>query len=208
MASFAGKHRGQSAFCRSEGEGIATKISSRQAEESIRVTVPEMITGPLAGAVLGYGVFAILAVAVGVLFAGDNLSIPAEDWKDLSLGASVLTGLLLFIGYLYGGFIAGRAGGAGQRGVLLGGGVFLAGVALALAAGWAVTAGTTGDQTDRLTRSLRILGTPGNASDWQDIGTTAGVSSVAGMLVGSLAGGVIAERRADKVHTPRNRRKR
>lgn len=65
-------------------------------------------------------------------------SIPEENWRNLGFGASILVGALLFVGYLYGGFIAG----------------------LALA--------------------------PGDADDWRDIGTTAGVSSVAGMLLGSV----------------------
>ncbi len=172
-----------------------TKAASRKTEQAPRVTVSEVLTGPVAGALVGYGVFAILLTVIGALFADDKLSIPEQEWKELGVGASVLAGLLLFVGYLYGGFIAGRVGGTGQKGIPMALGAFLAGLALAGLAGWAVNVGTSGDQRDTAAESLRAIGAPGDASDWRDIGTTAGISSIAGMLLGSLAGGALAEQR-------------
>ena len=174
---------------------MATRSASQQGDKAVSVTVPEAVTGPIAGAVLGYGVFAILLVIIGALFADNQFSIPDENWRNLGFGASILLGALLFVGYLYGGFIAGRVGGAGQKGIALGIGVFIAGLALAALAGWAVTAGTSGDQRDSAAQSLRALGAPGGSDDWRDIGTTAGVSSLVGMLLGSVAGGALAEQR-------------
>ena len=173
---------------------MARKTAERQTKRLPRVTVPEATAGPLAGALVGYGVFAILVVVIGALFAGDDFRLPSEDWKSLGFGASVLAGLLLFIGYTYGAFVAGRVGGAGQKGLFLGIAVFATGIGLALLAGWAISAGTTGDQRENLETVLRALGAPGSPGDWRDIGTTAGVSSVAGMLLGSVAGGLLAER--------------
>lgn len=174
---------------------MATRPASEEMKDVPRVTVPELVTGPVAGALLGYGAFAILLVVLGALFAEGNVGIPEENWKDLGFGASILAGALLFLGYLYGGFIAGRVGGAGQKGIPLGIGVFLAGLALAALGGWAVSAGTTGDQRDTAAQTLRALGAPGGLDDWRDIGTAAGVASVTGMLLGSVAGGALAERR-------------
>ncbi len=177
---------------------MATK-TERQTKRLPRVTTPEAVAGPLAGGLIGYGVFAILVVMIASLVAGEEFSLPGEEWKSLGFGASILAGLLLFIGYTYGGFIAGRVGGGGQRGIALGLAVFIVGIGLALFAGWAVSAATSGDQADQLRAALRALGTPGSLEDWRNIGTTAGVASVAGMLLGSLAGGVLAQRQSAPV---------
>ena len=77
---------------------VATRSTSQQREKAARVTVPEAVTGPIAGAVLGYGVFAILLVIIGALFAGDQFSVPEENWKNLGFGASIFVGALLFVG--------------------------------------------------------------------------------------------------------------
>lgn len=174
---------------------MATRTTTRREADATRVTVPEIVTGPVAGALVGYGVFAIALVVIGALFAENRLSLPEQNWKDLGLGASVLAGVILFFGYLYGGFIAGRVAGAGQKGIPLGVGVFLAGLALAALAGWAVSSGTSGDEREAAAQTLRALGAPGGSDDWSDIGTTAGVSSLTGMLLGSMAGGALAEHR-------------
>jgi hypothetical protein len=177
---------------------MATKTADRRTKRLPRVTVPEAAAGPLAGALVGYGVFAILVIVIAALFAGDNFSLPSKDWQSLGFGASALAGLLLFVGYTYGGFVAGRLAGAGRKGLHLGIAVFAAGIVLALFTGWAISAGTTGDQRDSLEAVLRTLGAPGS-SDWGDIGTAAGIASVAGMLLGSVAGGSLAERRSARV---------
>ena len=178
---------------------MATKTGTRHTKQLPRVTTAEAMAGPAAGALVGYGLFAILVVLIASLFAGDDFRLPAEDWRSLGFGASALAGVLLFAGFTYGGFIAGRVGGGGQKGIPLGVAVFLAGIALAFLAGWAVSASTSGDQSEQLRTALRALGVPGSLEDWRDIGTTAGISSVAGMLLGSVAGGVLAQRRSAPV---------
>jgi hypothetical protein len=76
-------------------------------------------------------------------------------------------------------------------------------IGLALLAGWAVSAGATGDQSDQLRAALRAVGTPGSLEDWRDIGTTAGIASVFGMLIGSLAGGMLAQRQSGSADAAR-----
>jgi hypothetical protein len=41
---------------------------------------------------------------------------------------------------------------------------------------------------------LRSLGIPTSGSEWSDIGTPAGIASLAAMLLGALVGGVLGER--------------
>jgi hypothetical protein len=42
--------------------------------------------------------------------------------------------------------------------------------------------------------NLRSLGSPTWGSEWSDIGTLAGIASLAAMLIGALVGGVLGER--------------
>lgn len=178
---------------------MAAKTRDPQTKRLPRVTAPEAAAGPVAGALVGYAVFALLTIVIAALFAGEDFSLPNEEWKSLGFGASVLVGFLLLIGYTYGAFIAGRVGGGGQKGLVLGIAVFAIGVALAAIVGWAISAGTTGDQRENLEGILRAFGAPGSPSDWRDIGTTAGISSVLGMLLGSVTGGLLAERHSAPV---------
>jgi hypothetical protein len=64
-------------------------------------------------------------------------------------------------------------------------------VAIAIAAAALVEAsGATGD----VVRSLRSLGVPTSGQQWRQIGTVAGIASLAGMLLGSVLGGILGER--------------
>lgn len=95
--------------------------------------------------------------------------------------------MVLFVGFTYGAFVAGRLGGIGHRGPAMGVATFIAGVGLALLAAWAVEAGADSDEVERYAQGLSALGVPGQIDGWRDIATTAGVSAVVGMLLGSLA---------------------
>lgn len=159
-----------------------------------RTTPTEVVLGPVAGALVGFAVFAFGAVIIGAVIGSDEFGVRDRDWETLGFGASVAAGLLLFVGFLYGGFVAGRLGGVGQHGIGLGFGTFLVGAGLAALAGWAVQAGADGEQAQQYASVLRSLGVPGDLDGWRDIATTAGVSAVAGMLLGALAGGALAHR--------------
>jgi hypothetical protein len=47
---------------------------------------------------------------------------------------------------------------------------------------------------DTIGSNLRSLGIPTSSSEWGDIGTLAGIASLAAMLLGALVGGVLGER--------------
>jgi hypothetical protein len=175
---------------------MATRAESRATRQATdHATVAEVMLGSVAGALVGYATFAILVTILAAIGLNKNLPNPEQHWKDIGFGASIVAGLLLFVGYLYGSFVAGRAAGGGRAGILAGMTVFVAGLALALIAAWAVRAGTSGAEARQLVRTLRGLGLPGSTDDWRQIGSTAGVASLLGMLLGSLAGGALAQRR-------------
>jgi len=159
------------------------------------VTFAEAILAPLAGALVGYATFGILATIIAALAGSSNqsLQIPADNWEEVGFGAAVLAGTLLFVGYLYGGFVAGRLAGAGRMGRAQGLLVFVAGVGLAILAGAAISWWSKGEQADELARALRTFGVPGSSAEWRQIGTATGICSLAGMLFGSYIGGQLAE---------------
>jgi hypothetical protein len=47
---------------------------------------------------------------------------------------------------------------------------------------------------DTIHSNLRSLGIPTSSSEWSDIGTLAGIASLAAMLLGAVVGGVLGER--------------
>jgi hypothetical protein len=171
-----------------------TRTPERETTSPPRVTAPETILGPLAGALVGFAVFAISAVVLGALLGTDQFGLPDRDWNTIGAGAAVAAGLVLFVGFTYGGFVAGRLGGTGQHGLMLGAGTFAVAITLALVAGWAVQAAADGEQVDRYAESLRAFGVPGSLDGWRDVGTAAGISAIAGMLLGSMLGGSLATR--------------
>ena len=173
--------------------GLARRTSTRPP----RLTAPEAILGPLAGALVGFAFFALVAAALGALIGTGEFALPNQNWETLGYGASIAAGVVLFVGFAYGGFVAGRLGGTGQRGHVQGLMTFLAGLVLALLAGWAVQAGADGEQAQQYAQSLRALGVPGDLGGWGDVATTAGISALLGMLLGSLAGGALAHRKAE-----------
>lgn len=175
-----------------------TSVREHRLERTPRVTVVEALVGPVAGALVGFATFAIAAVVIGSLLGTGELGLPDRNWETLGFGASIAAGLVLFVGFTYGAFVAGRLGGFGQHGLPMGIATFVAGVGLALLAAWAVQVGADSEEMDQYAQGLSALGVPGQIDGWRDIATTAGVSAVAGMLLGSLAGGALAHRREPK----------
>jgi hypothetical protein len=80
---------------------------------------------------------------------------------------------------------------ARRAGLLNGLAVFVLAIVLITAVG-AIVAGQA--DVDTIRTNLRSLGIPTSGSEWSDIGTLAGIASLAAMLIGALVGGVLGER--------------
>jgi hypothetical protein len=145
----------------------------------------------LAGVITAYGTFVlVLAFTAGFLrVAGVNTDYSASDWKQIGTGAGLVVAAVLFVSYLFGGYVAGRM--ARRAGVTNGLLVFALG--LLLAAGAAALANAATDSGEIL-RNLRSVGIPTRAGEWRDAGIITGVASLVAMLLGSLLGGAEGER--------------
>jgi hypothetical protein len=153
----------------------------------------------LAGVLVAYGAFAIIAGIVGAVLNGlgvDTEALSDNDWRQLGIGTGVAVGLSLFLSYLFGGYVAGRMArrGGAMNGLL----VFVLGLLLAAGVGAAI--GTQADG-DALMSNLRSIGVPTSGDEYTAIGTIAGLAALAAMLVGSLIGGIAGERWHGKLLT-------
>ena len=144
----------------------------------------------LAGVLVAYGAFALLAgIASGILEAtGADTDIRAR-WDDLGVAGGLVVAALLLLSYLSGGYVAGRM--ARRAGLVHGIAVFVLGVLVAAVV--AVLVRQLAD-TDAVVESLRDLGLPTTGDEWADVGTVAGLASLAGALVGAVLGGLLGER--------------
>lgn len=144
----------------------------------------------LAGVLVAYGGFAILAgIAGGILEAtGADADITAR-WGDLGTAAGLVVAGLLLLAYLFGGYVAGRM--ARRAGALHGAGVFVLGV---LIVGVVAVVVRQAAGTETVVDRLRDMGLPTSGDEWGEVGTVAGLASLAAMLAGALIGGVLGER--------------
>ena len=145
----------------------------------------------LAGTLVAYGAFAVLAaiaaaVAKGVGFDTD---LSTNDWERLGAAGGAVIALVLFVSYYFGGYVAGRM--SRRAGGLNGFLVFALGIVVGV--GVAAFANMFTDTEDVL-RNLRNIGIPTSSDEWQQIGTVAGIGSLAAMVLGSLLGGGMGER--------------
>jgi hypothetical protein len=145
----------------------------------------------LAGVLVAYGAFAVLAALVGTVAAaiGLNTDLNRNDWATLGVGSAIAIALVLLMAYLFGGYVAGRM--ARRAGLLNGLAVFL--LALLLVAVVGAVAASQAD-AETIGSNLRSLGIPTTSSEWGKAGTVAGIGSLAAMLLGALLGGVLGER--------------
>jgi hypothetical protein len=145
----------------------------------------------LAGVLVAYGAFAVLAALVGAAATAIGLTndLSRNDWARLGTGSAIAAGVVLLLAYLFGGYVAGRM--ARRAGLLNGLAVFLLAIVL-IAAVSAIIASQA--DADTIGTNLRSLGIPTSGSEWSDIGTLAGIASLAAMLIGGLVGGVLGER--------------
>jgi hypothetical protein len=145
----------------------------------------------LAGTLVAYGAFAILAALLGAAAAaiGVDNGLSSNDWARLGTGGAIAAAVVLFLAYLFGGYVAGRM--ARRAGLLNGLAVFLLAIVLIAAVGALVASQA---DADTIGTNLRSLGIPTSGSEWSDIGTLAGIASLAAMLIGALVGGLLGER--------------
>src|SRR5829696_7704202 len=145
----------------------------------------------LAGVLVAYGAFAVLAALAGVAAAaiGLNTDLSANNWAELGVGSAIVAAVVLLLAYLFGGYVAGRM--ARRAGLLHGIAVFI--LALIIVALVAAIAATQTD-TSAIRDNLRSLGIPTTGAEWGDVGTLAGIGSLAAMLVGAVLGGLLGER--------------
>jgi hypothetical protein len=147
----------------------------------------------LAGVLVAYGAFAVLAALVGAVAAAIGLNTDLAgndwDWATLGVGSAIAVAIVLLVAYLFGGYVAGRM--ARRAGLRNGLAVFV--LAVVLVAVVAAIAASQAD-ADTVRADLRSLGIPTTGTEWGKVGTAAGIGSLAAMLVGALLGGVLGER--------------
>ena len=145
----------------------------------------------LAGVLVAYGAFAVLAALVGAVAVaiGLDAELASNDWTTFGMGSAVTVTVVAFVAYLFGGYVAGRM--ARRAGLVNGLAVFALAVLLVVVVG-AIAASQT--DTEAVQASLRSLGLPITGTEWAKIGTVAGIGTLVGMLVGAGIGGVVGER--------------
>jgi hypothetical protein len=86
-----------------------------------RLSLPSV----LAGVLVAYGAFAVLAALVGAAAAaiGLNTNLAGNDWSTLGMGSAIAVAIVLLVAYLFGGYVAGRM--ARRAGLLNGLAVFV-----------------------------------------------------------------------------------
>lgn len=146
----------------------------------------------LAGTLVAFGSFAVLlAIVAGILsvVGVDTATLTANDYERLGIGGAVVTALVLFLSYFFGGYIAGRL--ARRAGALNGGLVLV--LAILIGAAVALSVGTQTD-TEAVAADLRLLGVPTSGSDYGTIATVAGILTLLAMIAGAVLGGIKGER--------------
>ena len=148
------------------------------------------VTSVLAGVLVAYGAFAILAgLAAAIVGAVGDATDLSTSWEELGTAGGLVVAGLLFLSYLFGGYVAGRM--ARRNGLAHGAGVLVLGVVIVGAVAALVRSSAA---TDTIADNLRSLGIPTTADEYGDAGTVAGIASLIALVTGSLLGGVLGER--------------
>lgn len=145
----------------------------------------------LAGVLVAYGAFAILA-AIGAAIVdavGVETDVISTDYEQLSIVGGLITAGILFLSYLFGGYVAGRM--ARRSGLVQG--ILVAVLGLIVVAAVAALVSQAAD-TDEIVGNLRDLGVPTTADEYGQAFTVAGLAALAGIILGGLLGGLLGER--------------
>ena len=145
----------------------------------------------LAGVLVAYGAFAILAaLAAAIVDAiGVDTDVISTDYEQLSIAGGLITAAVLFLSYMFGGYVAGRM--ARRSGLVQGLLVAVLGLIVVTAVAALVNQAAG---TDDIVGNLRDLGVPTTADEYGQAFTVAGLASLAGILLGGLLGGILGER--------------
>ena len=145
----------------------------------------------LAGVLVAYGAFAILAaIAAAIVDAiGVDTDIISTDYEELSVAGGLITAAVLFLSYLFGGYVAGRM--ARRSGIVQGALVALLGLVIVTAVAALVNQAAG---TDDIVGNLRDLGVPTTADEYGQAFTIAGLAALAGIVLGGVLGGILGER--------------
>ena len=145
----------------------------------------------LAGVLVAYGAFAILAAlgAAIVDAVGVDTDVISTNYEELSVAGGLITAAILFLSYLFGGYVAGRM--ARRSGIVQG--ILVAVLGLIVVAVVAALASLAAD-TDEIVGNLRDLGVPTTGDEWSQVFTVAGLAVLAGIVLGGLLGGILGER--------------
>ena len=149
-------------------------------------------TSALAGMLCAFGSFAVLAAIAGVVLRAmgvDSTNDISGDWREVGIGTGVVLALVLFLSYLFGGYVAGRM--ARRSGALNGLMTFVLGVLVVAGVGAALSTQT---DTETVMDGLRSVGVPTSGDEWAAIGTVAGAGALLAMLLGAIFGGMLGER--------------
>lgn len=151
------------------------------------VSIPSV----LAGVVCAYGTFAVVAAVAGAVTdaLGITTDFRTDDWTSNAAGAAVLTAVVLFVAYLFGGYVAGRM--ARRSALLHGLAVFVTSLVLGALAGGLVTG--LADNAD-VEQNLRSIGIPTTTDQVTEVAVAGAIVSLAAILLGSLAGSWLGER--------------
>jgi hypothetical protein len=145
----------------------------------------------LAGTVVAVGAVSLLltlAAGLGDAFGFRTDDLNGDNWDDLGIAAAAVFAVAVFLGWFFGGYVAGRL--ARRAGVRHGALVVVLG--LVVVAGIAVVAEAVGDR-NAFVDDLRDQGVPTEGDDWSGIGIGAGVAVLAAMVTGALLGAVRGE---------------
>ena len=159
---------------------------------------PFSLLATLGGVLVGYAMSALLiAGAAAVLQHNDSSIDLTQPWVSIDSTGALLLGGLLFVSYALAGYVAGRM--AWRRGWLHGVAVFVGSVVIVGAVALLVRSLNKPDDVEQISEALRSFGIPTTRDEWRDVGSFVGLASLGGMLLGSLAGGVLGERWFTKV---------
>lgn len=152
----------------------------------------------LAGVLVGYATCALLVGGAAAIVRGTGSDVDLTgSWDTLGWRAGLLLGGLLFVSYLWAGYVAGRM--AWRRGWLHGLAVFIGSVAVVSAVALLVRTLANAADVERILDAFRTFGIPTTREEWGNADSVVGLASLGGMLLGSVLGGVLGERWYTKV---------
>ena len=145
----------------------------------------------LAGVVSAYGAFAIIAAIAGAILTEVDVDTEfrTNDWTGSGAVAALVTAGVLFLAYLFGGYVAGRM--ARRAGILHGVLVFIVSLVVGGVVGGVVSAISDNAEVEE---NLRSIGVPTTTDQISEVAIAAVIVSLVAVLLGSLLGGMLGER--------------